>query len=251
MNVTSLIKLKITEILFKKKNFRNSIAQEISNNGFIVLHDFISADDCKALEEKANKIFSIEDKNIRIHSNGFDKRLFGIEFYDKNFRLEKVENISSTNFSELTKIKEFGYTYMLNKITAGKGNLGSGEGWHRDSPFFPQYKAILYLTDVSELNGPFQYIPETNSINSFLRVSQILKCKLNNYRFSDEHIEKLMKNGFFIKTFTARKGTLILADTRGIHRGSIIENGYRIALTRYNFYRQPSKSLALSKVNRP
>ncbi|MDB4016221.1 hypothetical protein N9483_07685 [Flavobacteriaceae bacterium] len=147
------------------------------------------------------------------------------------------------------KIKEYGYTYMLNKITAGEGNLGSGEGWHRDSPISPQYKAILYLTDVSDSNGPFQYMSKTNSFENIIKIAKILKSKISDYRYSNNNIDKLLDNGFDIKTFKAKKGTLILADTRGIHRGKIIEKNYRVALTRYNFYKEPSKSLALTKIN--
>lgn len=249
MDIINNIKLRISEIFRNTINLDSKISQEISELGFSIVENFLTGDECETLEERSNKLFLTDNQNIRVASNGFDKRFFGIEFFDKHFKLEKFENISFKSFSELVKIKEYGYTYMLNKITAGEGNLGSGEGWHRDSPISPQYKAILYLTDVSDSHGPFQYMPKTNSFESIIKIANILKSTIGDYRYSNNSIDKLVDNGFYIKTFKAKKGTLILADTRGIHRGKIIEKDYRIALTRYSFYKEPSKSLALTKIN--
>lgn len=249
MDIINNIKLRISETFRKTTNLQSKISSDISEFGFSVIDNFLTIDECINLEERANKLFLTNNKNIIKASNGFDKRLFGVEFFDKQFYLDKLENISFKSFSELVKIKEYGYTYMLNKITAGKGNLGSGEGWHRDSPISPQYKAILYLTDVSDSNGPFQYMPKTNSLENIIKIAKLLNLKISDYRYSDKNIDNLLDNGFNIKTFNAKRGTLILADTRGIHRGKIIEKNYRVALTRYNFYKKPSKSLSLSKIN--
>lgn len=249
MELVNNAKLKISEFFRNSANLNSKISQEISDIGFSIVENFLTEDECETLEERSNLLFSTDNLNIKVASNGFDKRFFGIEFFDKHFKLRKLETISFNSFSELVNIKEYGYTYMLNKITAGDGNLGSGDGWHRDSPISPQYKAILYLTDVTESNGPFQYLPKSNSVENIIEIANILGSKLSDYRYTDDNIDKLLGNGFEIKTFKAKKGTLILADTRGIHRGKTIEENYRIALTRYNFYRKPSKSLGLAKIN--
>ena len=44
------------------------------------------------------------------------------------------------------------------RIRFMEGNLGSGGGWHRDSPHRSQFKALMYLTDVTESTGPFEYL---------------------------------------------------------------------------------------------
>ena len=42
-------------------------------------------------------------------------------------------------------------TTLAAKLSHKKGNLGSGQGWHRDS-YFRQFKAMAYLTDVKFKN---------------------------------------------------------------------------------------------------
>ena len=55
-----------------------------------------------------------------------------------------------------------------NKVKYNKNNLGSGGGWHRDDFNF-QFKAILYLNDVSMDNGPFQLIENSNGLINIIK----------------------------------------------------------------------------------
>src|SRR6185437_16980073 len=49
------------------------------------------------------------------------------------------------------------HTTLAARLRARPGNLGSGQGWHRDAFHF-QYKAMVYLSDVGPDNGPFQLL---------------------------------------------------------------------------------------------
>ena len=90
-------------------------------------------------------------------------------------------------------------------------------------------KVLLYLTEVKEENGPFQYIPK-----SFHWSHHLLYAKhVDQYQYSEEEIEDLLKKkkGDTIKTIT--KGTLVVFNTNGIHRGKPIEEGVCSAITNY------------------
>ncbi|MBF4984773.1 phytanoyl-CoA dioxygenase family protein, partial [Nonlabens mediterrranea] len=126
---------------------------------------------------------------------------------------------------------------LLGWLKKGKGNLGSGGGWHRDSPISHQFKTILYLTDVDETNGPFQFIKGSQNWKNNLKVCKYLNLPLSNRRFKNEDIDSLISQNVIPPptTFTSKKGGLIIADTRGLHRGKPLENGERKAITRYHF----------------
>jgi hypothetical protein len=118
---------------------------------------------------------------------------------------------------------------MANRVIPTPGNLGSGGGLHRDSPFLHQVKCIWYLSDVMASNGPFQYVPGSN----FSVLNDLRKYPLGKYRFesiSDSCVDVL-----------APAGSLLVADTKAIHGGKPIEMGARYAITLYT-YKSSEKS---------
>lgn len=112
---------------------------------------------------------------------------------------------------------------MANKVVPKKGNVGSGGGFHRDSPFSHQVKCIWYLADVTEANGPFSYVAGTQRN----LLSQRRKYPLGTSRF-DSIPDK-------VETVTAPAGSLLVCDTRAVHGGRPISEGARYAVTLYTF----------------
>ena len=61
------------------------------------------------------------------------------------------------------------------------------------------------------------------------------KKKANDPRYTNEEIEEILKIcNQEITRFTAPKGTLVLADIRGLHTGMPIQKGHRYAI--FNYY---------------
>ncbi|MEM8918566.1 MAG: phytanoyl-CoA dioxygenase family protein [Pseudomonadota bacterium] len=112
---------------------------------------------------------------------------------------------------------------MANRLTPRPGNLGSGGGFHRDSPFSHQVKCIWYLSDVGPENGPFGYVDGTDKN----LVGQNRQFPLGQYRFEtiDQPVTEVV----------APAGTLLVCDTRCIHGGVPIREGHRYAVTLYTF----------------
>ena len=94
----------------------------------------------------------------------------------------------------------------------------------------------MYLSNVSEKNGCFRWV--SNSNKKFIGNPKPRKNAYVNTRFDDKTIENIVENknnNCEIFDIVGKKGTIILADTTYIHRGKIIEEGERRAITEYFF----------------
>ena len=89
--------------------------------------------------------------------------------------------------------------------------------WHRDSEDRRIVKIIIYLNDVDEQQGPFEYVPSsfTSGLN-FYR----LYYKIHNKGINDETLNKIVPKSAW-KSCTGAAGTVILSDTnRLLHHGT-------------------------------
>ena len=112
-----------------------------------------------------------------------------------------------------------------------KNNLGSGQGWHKDN-IARQLKFMIYLNDVNQDNGPFQYLLKSHKLNKKLNIDiKENKFVNNSNRFND--IEPYLKK-FQLFEAKAKAGDLIVFDSSGVHRGKPINFGSRYALTLYS-----------------
>ncbi len=119
---------------------------------------------------------------------------------------------------------------MANRTRFVEKNSGSGGGWHRDMNYKKGFKALVYLVDVTEENGCFQYLPKSSSA-----LHHLLKTPIaDKYQFSQEDVMAMVsQDATKIMNLTAKAGTVVLFDTNGVHRGKPIEKDSRYALTNY------------------
>lgn len=210
------------------------LIREVDKEGFYVIPEFLSVSECEqAVFEIDNAIDEYSSK-LWTGALNADKRIFGIEkasaiaskFINSEFVLEILKRLNKTNSLDLTVLGA--------KIESIDGNLGSGEGWHRDKFDTDQFKAILYLTDVSLQNGPFQILYRSHKywMRSWLHL--FYNLKITQTRFNQEEEIQTIES-LKTKTFCAKRGSLIIANTRSIHRGMPINEGVRYAMTIYNW----------------
>ena len=86
-------------------------------------------------------------------------------------------------------------------------------------------KFFIYLTDVESTNGPHTYVAGSHK-------SQGIPAQLldKGYaRLSDEEVERHY-DAKDLMEFVAPRGTIIVEDTRGLHKGKHVENGDRLIL---------------------
>ena len=213
------------------------VISDLQNTGFAILENFIPNDICDVIVAEIDQLMVDNSRLVWSDDHKSDHRLFGIErlsplIYDTFHNNETLRSIGENYLGYVLK----NYMTLAGSIIPVAGNKGSGGGWHRDSTYSPQFKAIAYLTDVEEENGPYEYILGSNKLRHVMKALEV-SLKDNAYpvqdinrRFTQEQIDALKSNS---KLFTAKKGSVILTDTHGIHRGNPILDGRRVALTNY------------------
>lgn len=212
------------------------IVQQIKQDGFMVFQNLYTNGICDRLKNEVDQLHVSYSDQLWKDRYLADKRLFGAnqvsDLIDAFYSNEFINSIRDCYYQSKNIT---GFT-MASRIDAVENNVGSGGGWHRDSIFEPQLKAISHLTDVSINNGPFQYLAQPHSHPSKLAVIKKANLLANQNRLNQSIVDQLqMESEYKLTTFTAKKGTLIIVDTTGIHRGSPIVEDSRYALTNYWF----------------
>lgn len=196
----------------------------LKDNTAQVFPNVIDPDLCAALRSVIDETI---DKNeigrIWHDAVGSDTRILQFERdipkLVENFDIEGC----ISNIDAFLGIRTKSWMLMANRLIPKSGNIGSGGGYHRDSPFSHQIKCIWYLDDVTTKNGPFSYIDGTNRD----LIGQRSTYPLGQYRF-----DNISDN---ITEVTAPAGSLLVCDTRCIHGGRPILKGSRYAVTLYTF----------------
>lgn len=104
----------------------------------------------------------------------------------------------------------------------------SSQRWHRDYNDKHLLKVFLYLVDVGESMGPFQYVPGSQPGGPYAD-AWAWEPLGNNYP-TEEELEALIPASA-VKAFTAPKGTLIFCNTAGFHRGGFSTTDPRVLAT--------------------
>lgn len=233
---------------FFKEKIDDKIANELTKFGYCRIENFLSKKICDEIifeidnfieEDKKNKTNKIDLKN------GFDSRIFSfhkISNKAKNFLDNHKINFSVKNYIG----KNFNYSFTLaQKIEFVENNPGSGGGWHRDNTILKYPKAMLYLSDVDNTNGYFEYIKGSHDIKGIIKLLYKKNIKPSQATFSEEEIEKKFNNDSIFKreNFFGNAGTLIIFDGRGIHRGTPLKiNKKRYSLTNYYYFKEGGKT---------
>jgi hypothetical protein len=119
----------------------------------------------------------------------------------------------------------------------------SSQRWHRDFNDRHLLKAFLYLVDVDEQTGPFEYVPRSAPGGELDRLWPWRPLG-ENYPPEDELAERIDRRAV---TFVAPKGTIIFCNTSGFHRGGFATEKSRVLAT--FTWDSPASLKALSERN--
>ena len=102
----------------------------------------------------------------------------------------------------------------------GKGpSSAAAQQFHFDLDRLRFVKLFAYLTDVDETNGPHVFVRGSHTrLPTSLRVDR---------RFSDDEVRSHYDESDIVSV-TGRRGTMFLADTRGLHKGTPVLRGHRL-----------------------
>lgn len=212
-----------------------NVVHAIKKNGYHAIPNYFTDEQCLHLRESID--FAIKNRPEYIHpATNYDMRIHGIEAIDSDFlpycNDKFLENVASSCLGATSRA-----AFTLGaRLDATPNNPGSGGGWHRDSPH-RQIKAMVYLSDTDEENGPFQLIADSEKINSVLRDDRIAGKEYGSVRWTEPEVEKVLKMTDVgrLRTLTAKAGTVLIFDSSTIHRGRPIIKGTRYAITNYYY----------------
>ena len=120
------------------------------------------------------------------------------------------------------------FTLNVTRVVDKRTMPVQSQKWHRDPEDRQMCKVFVYLTDVDEGSGPFVYLPQSNCGSKFWKLFP-MRPPVGNYP-PEGAMEKLFPVGD-LKTCVGRAGTVIFADTAGLHRGGYATNKERVMFT--------------------
>lgn len=204
-----------------------AILKELFKNGIAVIPNYWSREDCDdvrgALHQHVND-FKSKDLDsgayVRAKLNNGDTEDQGVV---RIYHVDK-ESAKAASFMNDESVQRIVDAYkgmkMHKQFSAFQYNAsdkGGTRGYHVDS-FIPEFKSFLYLDDVTEESGPFTYLLGSHKAFS-IRYKRMIQDngRESNTGFSEEECQSFIKQK---QLMLADKGTMILCDINGLHRGS-------------------------------
>ncbi|MES2559955.1 MAG: phytanoyl-CoA dioxygenase family protein [Bacteroidota bacterium] len=138
----------------------------------------------------------------------------------------QLGNIASTYFAEPALLRYADYWLSMPVPTTERNY---SQNWHRDPEDQRILKVFVYLNDVNELNGAFEYIKGSHLTGPFNNVFPYDKDHPNNYPDEKELTKFIPAHAFTVNE--GKKGTLIICDTHGFHRGGFCKTTDRWLMT--------------------
>ncbi len=172
-----------------------------------------------ALRRRAGKEFV-----VRRYSYGVD-----VSLDDPWFRVglsRRMLDIANAYLRLWSKLEYLDLWYSVPQPTDAE--RVSSQRWHRDYNDRHLLKAFLYLVDVDEEMGPFQYVPGSAGDGPYAK-EWPWRPLGQNYPGDDELAARVP--GSSVETFTGPAGTLVFCDTSGFHRGGLSTSDPRVLAT--------------------
>ena len=175
--------------------------------------------DAEALRVRQGKEFV-----VRLHSYGVE---LGLD--DPWFRAcasKRMLDVANTFLGLWSKLEYVDVWYS--RPQPDEADRVSSQRWHRDFNDRRLVKAFLYLVDVDEGTGPFQYVPGS-APGGRHGDAWPWRPLGENYPPEDELERRVAADG--ARVFTGPKGTLLFCNTAGFHRGGFATEKPRVLAT--------------------
>jgi hypothetical protein len=153
---------------------------------------------------------------------------------------KRLLDIANTYLGMWTKLE---YVDVWYTPPADETERKSSQRWHRDFNDRHLLKAFLYLVDVDEAAGPFEYVPRS-APGGELDHLWPWRPLGDNYPPDDELAARIEGKSV---SFVAPKGTLIFCNTSGFHRGGFASGKPRTLAT--VTYSSPASLASLTERN--
>jgi Phytanoyl-CoA dioxygenase (PhyH) len=204
----------------------------VRRDGVVVVPRYLDAGRCALLKSEVDRVIATQGGYVHRRA---DERVYGAEVVSEPIRsVHDDAHLESLARAYQRAPTVNGFT-LAARLAYTDGKRGSGPGWHRDN-WFQQFKAIIYLTEVTEDSGPFELILRSHRAAPRAADMRRYGFRFKQGVFSEAEIDALVRHEPD-RLFTAMgaAGTLILVDTSTAHRGAPIREAVRYALTNYYY----------------
>lgn len=213
-------------------------AEELRREGVVSIEGYLDPNRCDDIREQIDDLLTNDDLDIAEPGMGYNEKtdwdgaLLDKRDGTRDDGMRDIFNVDCA-IDELQSIKN---DEFINKMINGAANevyttdninayinksVTSTRGYHADT-YGGKFKSFIYLTEVEdESYGPFSYVKGTHDKSTVERYGSALINKVRGNHVTDAvwyDDEKAV-------TFTAPKGTLVVANQAGFHRGIPQEEG--------------------------
>jgi hypothetical protein len=214
-----------------------TVRAEIEEQGrrFAAETEHALASDGEGLRRRAGKEFV-----VRLHSYDGD---VGLD--DPWFRFcasRRMLDLANAYIGLWSKLEYVDVWYSIPQEVSSERK--ASQRWHRDFNDRHLLKAFLYLVDVDEETGPFEYVAGSARGGPYAG-DWPWRPLSESYPPQDELAQRIPPEA--IKTFTAPKGTIIFCNTSGFHRGGFATARPRVLAT--VTYSSPASLASLTERN--
>jgi len=213
-------------------------ASELKSEGYVVFESVLSPEMCQTILEESEKIpgkTRIMDNGIGVIEEKFFNRSSptSVRFDYSGSNLISNKTLQRIVFDE--SILSFAQRYLgvapiLDLVAmwwhttyAKSPDKEAAQWFHFDMDHLKWIKFFFYITDVDKNTGPHTFVARSHK-----SLGIPFKLRSRGYvRLADEEVSASY-NAELFKEFIGKQGTLIVEDTRGLHKGKHCISGDRL-----------------------
>ncbi len=177
--------------LLNSKN--QNLLKKLKKDGYVIIENFFSKKECNKIKYEIDLFCKKRTSEVHL-AGGYDARIYGFNLASKKAKsFLKNKNIINILGGYCNNNKLIHSLTLGQKTIFKKNNLGSGAGWHVDHTILKYPKAMIYLVDVNEKNGPLQYIKGSNKFLKKIKISLMNKYDISKNKFSNKEVANIIK----------------------------------------------------------
>jgi ectoine hydroxylase-related dioxygenase (phytanoyl-CoA dioxygenase family) len=211
--------------------------KQLDNNGYLILDNVLNSDEVNALVDDFIKLegFYTSDSNIKSQKKKLNiQNPESVKFYYNsqdiidNFNVQKILFDSSIIHFAQMYLNSYPVIDSISSwwsFPSAAPDKNAAQWWHFDLERPKWLKFFFFLTDCSLENGAHCFVKATHKNNS---IPWTLR-KRGYERLSDDDVEKIYSKKDIID-IVAKKGSLLIEDTRGLHKGRNLIKGNRFLI---------------------
>lgn len=214
---------------------------------YVRLIDTINEGLHKKMSIAKNCVYYLEDKEAKKRldaGEGLPESTWDLqEFHDGAIAtirskechdIEGIEALCQKVMPEVEKYMYGSHVEVASSFTEMKfvtrQTIARGGLFHSDRHYEDTIRMIIYMSDVDEDNAPFEYIRHKETKKTVrIKAADHPRYTING-RIPEEVLNDYLDNGYERIRITGKKGTMVLFDSKIIHKANTPKNGSRVVL---------------------